>query len=480
MLIPLSWKKTGRVAQAPASPVIGVAIELARRAFSLSYIISRLMPRELPGLYWDESRNRYFPLSSKPKAAPAPSATIASLHSEQKSAANPQHAAPKDTSNPNEKVKRRRFQYHTDVLSLSPECSTRRLKEKHELLLHNVAASSRMSFVSVPTMGPIRSFRSTVLDGKTWRFIGDAFGWLYSDKDFMPEQRRGVHYWSADLNIQHSNIISSICTSGPYCVSTCLGPGKMAVQNLRSPERMFLLNLHAIHDIRTSCLLGPKLVLGASKKAVFLPDIDYSGAPQFLHTQGDVFSVAQQENLVFTGTRNGTVERFDMRLPQHRSQKLFDARFGTAQRSSVLHLELVGDSEVLLSHLNGDLVSFDVRFSRSGNSPLKVFEGHVNMHTQRLGIAVDHEHDLVFAAGQDCRIRGWSLRTGAPMQPPPSSSGQPVIHRNNPLLATLPGPAPSLQITNEPGDAGLSLWAAVDYDLYQFHLGQRMGAGMIQ
>ena len=25
------------------------------------------MPRELPGLYWDHEKNRYFPLSSKPK-----------------------------------------------------------------------------------------------------------------------------------------------------------------------------------------------------------------------------------------------------------------------------------------------------------------------------------------------------------------------------------------------------------------------------
>lgn len=26
------------------------------------------MPAEFPGFYWDEARNRYFPLSSKPKA----------------------------------------------------------------------------------------------------------------------------------------------------------------------------------------------------------------------------------------------------------------------------------------------------------------------------------------------------------------------------------------------------------------------------
>lgn len=30
------------------------------------------MPVELPGLYWDEERNRYFPLSSKPKGGLKP------------------------------------------------------------------------------------------------------------------------------------------------------------------------------------------------------------------------------------------------------------------------------------------------------------------------------------------------------------------------------------------------------------------------
>ena len=30
------------------------------------------MPRDLPGLYWDAERNRYFPLSSRPPGFPPP------------------------------------------------------------------------------------------------------------------------------------------------------------------------------------------------------------------------------------------------------------------------------------------------------------------------------------------------------------------------------------------------------------------------
>jgi len=32
------------------------------------------MPANLPGFYWDETRNRYFPISSKPKPPPTAAA----------------------------------------------------------------------------------------------------------------------------------------------------------------------------------------------------------------------------------------------------------------------------------------------------------------------------------------------------------------------------------------------------------------------
>ena len=43
----------------------------------------RLMPKDLPGLYWDENRSRYFPLSSRTKQAPPPTETITSYHTKE-------------------------------------------------------------------------------------------------------------------------------------------------------------------------------------------------------------------------------------------------------------------------------------------------------------------------------------------------------------------------------------------------------------
>jgi len=310
------------------------------------------------------------------------------------------------------------------------------------------------------------------VDGHTWRFIGDDSGWLYSHRGGGSEHSFSTHSWSPDLNLHSSSQISSISVSGSYCVSTCLGPGKISVQNLAAPERMFILNLVGVFDIWSSSLRDKALVLGARKSAVYIPDVEASNTPQYLHTGSDVFSVIQEENLVYAGTRNGSIERFDMRMPKYCSQKLFDGRFKNSPRSSVLHLSPIWDRELLISHLNGDLMSFDFRYS-SSTSPLRVFDGHINTSTQTLGIAVDHERDLLFAAGQDCRLRGWSLRTSLPLSPPSASNPTDPLLHSNPFLASFSRPITSLQVTEEPGEAGVSLWATVDRDLYQFHLGQR-------
>ncbi|KAF8170072.1 hypothetical protein BJ912DRAFT_1034497 [Pholiota molesta] len=418
------------------------------------------MPKDLPGLYWDEERNRYFPISSRPRQPPPPPATITSRHT-------------------GKTIKRKRWfvPLHSNGARISTASDARGLRDSHDILCFHYASTSRLSRVKIPTLGRIQTFSSAEFNGHTWRFIGDDQGWLYSDKDIIYEQRQGMHHWSADMNLQPSSAISSISIHGSLCISTCLGAGRIAVQDFIFPERMFILNMRNVNDIRASDIQDRTLVLGASKKAVYIPDIDTTNSPQYLHTKSDVFSVAQQRHLVYTGARNGTVERFDMRMAKHHSHKLFDTRFSSGARSSVLHLNLIRDHEMLLSHLNGDLVSFDMRFfsTTSSIAPLKVFEGHVNTNKQNLGIAIDHDQDFLFAAGEDYRIRGWSLRTGRPL---PWNNTNAPYSPTNPFLASFSDHVSSLQVTREPGEAGLSLWAAANQDLYQFHLGQRTHTGV--
>jgi DDB1- and CUL4-associated factor 4 len=100
------------------------------------------------------------------------------------------------------------------------------------------------------------------------------------------------------------------------------------------------------------------------------------------------------------------------------------------------------------------------------------------------GIAVDPSEDLLFAAGQDCRIRAWSLRTGQPLYPPVSSPSESsssnsraagglsrAVDDVNPFVTTFDSPIVALQVTEE--REGMCLWAASADFLHRYDLGQR-------
>ncbi|RDB17798.1 WD repeat-containing protein 21 [Hypsizygus marmoreus] len=381
------------------------------------------MPVDLPGFYWDAQRNRYFPLSSKPKM---PSVT--------------QPIIPK-SDHPAKSLKRKRKNSFWNITETSrATCFThKRYQATHEILCSHYATTSSVTETKVPTFGHIKSFCSTVLNGEVRRFIGDNRGWLYNSTPLSS----GHNLWAADINLRPESEISSICISGARCIATCFGPSpKVSVQDLNVTGRTFLLSLTGVHDIWNAHLQDNALVLGANKKAVFLSDIDISNPPiQTLDTHSDVFAVYQKDNMIYTGCRNGSILRFDKRTGKL-GVKLYDDRFEGKARSSVLHLDTIADSQLLVSHMNGDLLTFDLRFPQQ-STPIMQYYGHVNSHTQKLGIALDPDQEFIFAAGEDKRIRGWSVRSGLPLLPP--SSGVEADDRRNPFLFQFPNTVETLQ-----------------------------------
>ena len=55
---------------------------------------------------------------------------------------------------------------------------------------------------------------------------------------------------------------------------------------------------------------------------------------------------------MYTGARNGSIARFDMRLPDLRGQKLLDDHF-TIGHNSVTHLNIVRSWQLLVGNMNG-------------------------------------------------------------------------------------------------------------------------------
>ena len=118
-----------------------------------------------------------------------------------------------------------------------------------------------------------------------------------------------------------------------------------------------------------------------------------------------------------------------------------------------------------LNKLLLQLMAFDLRFIREG-SPLVQYSGHHNTYTQRLGIALDPTHDILFAAGEDRRIRAWSVHTGRPLVSSLSHGDT-----EGPFTRVFPGVMETMQVTSE--REGLCLWAGCNKTLYQIYLGQR-------
>ncbi|KAK0244057.1 WD40-repeat-containing domain protein [Armillaria nabsnona] len=395
------------------------------------------MPLELNGFYWDEERKRYFPNSSKPRTDTRPKVPI--------STSTTAAASQTFTS----RNRRQASQWDlTNVLRRSSSHGENS-RVQHELLSSNIASSSRIMSSRPPVVGKITAFCSTDLNGQPRRFLGDDRGFLYSCDLHDLE-------WAPQFNLHPSSQISSICSSSDFCIATCFGASsKIAVQNLRMPMRTTLLTLNRVHDIWTSHLRDRTLVLGANKQAVLLRDVEASSPVEPLQTNSDVFAIEQKDNLIYTGTRGGSILVFDKRTTDRKShgQKIFEGRV----RSSVVHLSCFHDTKMLVSHMDGTLCALDLRYPIA-REPIMEFRGHVNRLSRTLGTAIDLGEDFLYAAGDDGRVRGWSLRTGgdAFWDIPGPGSAEPIV---------------AMQVTEEKRD-GTCLWAAGGRVLGRYYLGQ--------
>ncbi|KAF8442878.1 hypothetical protein L210DRAFT_3396811, partial [Boletus edulis BED1] len=313
-------------------------------------------------------------------------------------------------------------------------------------------------------------------NGREWRFAGDTLGWVYSSvvdtdhqgsDDTDPWQRQ--YYLSSEAP---SLQVSSIAVSPTTCVATSFGPeSRILYIPLDSPVQGIHVSKVAsriAHDVWTSDLHGARLVLGANKQAAVIEDIAVCTSLHRLPTQSDVFALAQSENIIYTGLRNGGIIRFDARVQASQGYPLFDS---TSQRSSsVIGLKLLHDHRLLVSFIDGRISTFDLRFPV--RTPSMDFTGNFNSYTNRLPVVTDPHENFIFAAGQDNRIRLWSLMTGGPPLPTAGMGSinqaafeRPFKHR-----------VAALQVVEE--KEGMCLWAASGTELCKYSLGHRSGIGI--
>lgn len=105
----------------------------SRHSTSLLNSVYNLMPKDLPGFYWDEERTRYFPLSSRTTRAPPPAETITSHHTKGTKRFF-------DTLNEKaiqERRSRRSVPWHANEMNVSTGSYTQRMRNSQSVLFVN-------------------------------------------------------------------------------------------------------------------------------------------------------------------------------------------------------------------------------------------------------------------------------------------------------------------------------------------------------
>ncbi|KAG1748732.1 WD40-repeat-containing domain protein [Suillus lakei] len=426
------------------------------------------MPRDLPGLYWDEEKQRYFSLASSRRPQVAGPSTF---HPPTKQQSVPQ--APTGESH-NLKRHRNRSLLRAREDARSSFRTTHKNKLMHQVSCSQVAQTSHVASSSILSLThcAITAFQTVSYNNNVHSFAGDAGGWFYSSVIGPGEPVTGhtSHGWRPEFSLSSEAstqplTISSICISGSRCIATSFGPESRILHfplDLDSEDiRVTRVNNRSVRDIWTADFQGTRLVLGTNDQAVVIDDAADRATVCFMKTGSDVFAVAQDNNIIYTGSRAGIVQRFDSRIASTKGDRIFNDPH-TTQNNSVTNLKIFYDWQLLTSNIDGSLAMFDLRFPVN-RTPVVSFTGNINTYTTKTPIAVDPHEQFLFAAGQDRRIRLWSLRTGGPPLVSPASVFQKPFE----------DPIRALQVVEEE-EGVLGLWATSGAALYKYNLGQRM------
>jgi WD repeat-containing protein 21A len=137
------------------------------------------MPRELPGMRWDDDKHRYFPLASP--QIPTRSHLSAAVA-----------------------VKRPRLS--TSYHALSDLRSVCRTVHK-DALIHQIQSSQfsltdKVVRSTIPLQGVVSAFQTVSYSGRVWSFVGDTFGWFYSSVvDMHHEETDTMDGWQRQFHL---------------------------------------------------------------------------------------------------------------------------------------------------------------------------------------------------------------------------------------------------------------------------------------
>ncbi|KAF8262274.1 hypothetical protein EI94DRAFT_716681 [Lactarius quietus] len=403
------------------------------------------MPKELPGFYFDPEKNRYFPSSLEPDKKASSGSTKLHKHTPGPLSWPPDSLSQTPYHSPSvwHAIQRSRLANH----------QRGRMAATHQVMTAQLAATRAYRAIPLPVSKgqTLTAFAAGTYDSKVWSVAGDSYGVIHA---FDPSPI-GEFLSVPEHTFQHSSLdsqISSISSSGSRWVATSFS-SSILIHDLASTRTVRLSPPpYLACDIWTSNLRDRSLVLGGGYALIHHPKLmgdsrcataclacsrlESLGDIRHLETHSDVFALHQEENLVYTGSRNGAIRRFDTRTRAPGPTLLSDVF--TRSSNSITYVNVIKDWQLLVSTIRGTIEIFDVRYLQR-TQPLLALLGNVNSYQPKLPHAITPSQSHFFAAGLDHRIRGWSLVTGEPLSCPTTSPSPPW---RSPAIKSMPQTPP--------------------------------------
>ncbi|XP_078594320.1 DDB1- and CUL4-associated factor 4-like [Branchiostoma floridae x Branchiostoma japonicum] len=165
--------------------------------------------------------------------------------------------------------------------------------------------------------------------------------------------------------------------------------------------------------------------VGANNSSVVIDA--FTGERDIINTKSDVFAqrFCSMTPVLLSGTRRGEILGSDLRVRTRCRGLAMTLR----HKSSVCCLRLLQDENYLLaSDMQGKIKLWDLRVQRC----VQDYPGHVNQYAH-IPLIVDSQEKFIFAVGQDCHTRMWSLQDGRLLRTIPSL--HPATQASRPTIA---------------------------------------------
>uniref|UniRef100_U9T9Q6 WD40 repeat-like protein n=1 Tax=Rhizophagus irregularis (strain DAOM 181602 / DAOM 197198 / MUCL 43194) TaxID=747089 RepID=U9T9Q6_RHIID len=134
------------------------------------------------------------------------------------------------------------------------------------------------------------------------------------------------------------------------------------------------------------------------------------------------FKTNSDPDIVFAGCRDGKLRIYDIRSDCSNSH--YGIGPPISQQSPICHIRQIGAWYILSDGMDGSLSLWDVRNERRNfdktyvYEPVLEFKGNVNSTNIQYGFDVNLKEDIVAIAGQDNKVRFFSINTGRAIRYP--------------------------------------------------------------